>query len=108
MTGKIQKRIAFGYNRGPANQIEINEAQAVTVKFLYEYYTDGVGIRAIAEKLESHGIPSPYNNPKWGAQAIANILSYERYVGDADYPAIIDRDLYDRVQAIRQSRAKAS
>ena len=106
MTGKIQKRIAFGYNRSPANQVEINQAQAMTVKLLYEYYADGLSFRKIAEKLESHGVPSPYNNPKWGTQAIANILSYERYAGDTDYPAIINQDLYDRVQAIKQTRVK--
>ena len=106
MSDKIQKRIAFGYNRGPANQIEINDAQAMTLKLIYEYYAEGLSIRAITEKLKSHGIPSPYNNSKWGTQAIANILSYERYIGDVNYPAIIDRDLFDRVQAIRQSRAK--
>ena len=106
MTDKIQKRIAFGYNRGLGNKIEINDAQAMTVKLIYEYYSEGLSIRAISERLESHGIPSPYNNPKWGTQAIANILSYERYIGDDDYPAIIDRDLFDRVQAIRQSRSK--
>jgi site-specific DNA recombinase len=106
MTGKTQRRIAFGYNRGPVNQIEINEAQALTVKLLYEYYAEGLSLRAIAEKLESHGIPSPYNNLKWGTQAIVNILSYERYMGDIDYPAIIDRDLFERVQVTRQSRSK--
>lgn len=106
MPEKIQKRIAFGYNRGPANQMEINEAQAMTVKLLYEYYADGLSVRAIAEKLELCGIPSPFNKPKWGTQAIANILSYDRYIGNDDYPAIIERDLYDRVQAVRQSRAK--
>lgn len=106
MAEKIQKRIAFGYNRGPVNKIEINDAQTMTVKLIYEYYVEGLSIRAISQKLESHGIPSPYNNPKWGTQAIANILSYERYVGDDDYPAIINRDLFDHVQAIRLSRAK--
>ncbi len=106
MSDKIQKRIAFGYNRGPANQIEINHAQAMAVKLLYEYYAEGLSLRAIAEKLETHGIPSPYNNPRWGTQAIANILSYERYVGDVDYPAIINQDLFDRVQAIRFKRKK--
>lgn len=106
MSDKIQKRIAFGYNKGPANQLEINQAQEMAVKLLYEYYTEGLSLRAIAEKLESHGIPSPYNNPKWGIQAIANILSYERYVGDVDYPAIINRDLFDHVQAIRSTRGK--
>ena len=45
MSDKYQKRIAFGYNRGPANQIEIHQAQALTVKLLYEYYTEGFSIR---------------------------------------------------------------
>jgi len=106
MTDKTQKRIAFGYNRGPVNKIEINEAQAMTVKLIYEYYAEGLSIRVISKKFETLGIPSPFNNPKWGTQAIANILSYERYVGDDDYPVIISRDLFDRVQAIRLSRAK--
>lgn len=106
MSYENQKRIAFGYNRGPANQIEIHRAQALTVKLLYEYYTEGFSIRKIAEKLELHGIPSPYNKPKWGTQTIANILSYERYVGDDDYPVIIDRELFDRVQEISKSYSK--
>lgn len=106
MTDKTQKRITFGYNRGPVNKIEINDAQAMTVKLIYEYYAEELSIRAISEKLESHGIPSPYNNHKWGTQALANILSYERYVGNEDYPAIISRDLFDRVQAIQLSRVK--
>ncbi len=29
MTDIIQKRIAFGYNRGLGNKIEINDAQAI-------------------------------------------------------------------------------
>jgi hypothetical protein len=106
MSDKYQKRIAFGYNRGPANQFEIHHAQALAVQLLYEYYAEGFSIRKIAEKLESHGIPSPYNKLKWGTQTIANILSYERYVGDNNYPAIIDRELYNRVQEIRKSYSK--
>ena len=106
MTEKTQKRIAFGYNRNASNRIEINETQALAVKLLYELYADGESMAAISERLEACNIPSAYNNPKWGRQAIANILSYERYVGDSDYPIIIEQELFDKVQMIRRARAK--
>ncbi|WP_291643759.1 hypothetical protein [Clostridium sp.] len=41
MDKKVQKRIAFGYNRDFSNKIEINELQAMTVKLIYELYADG-------------------------------------------------------------------
>ena len=40
-TQSKQKRIAFGYNRGPINQIEINEGQAAAVKLIYDWYCEG-------------------------------------------------------------------
>lgn len=78
----------------------------MTVKLIYELYADGESMGSISSRLESCRIPSPYNNPKWGRQAIANILSYERYVGDSYYPSIIDKESFDRVQIIKQERCK--
>jgi hypothetical protein len=103
---KVQKRITFGYNRGFSNKIEINELQAMTVKLIYELYADGESMKSISARLESCSIPSPYNNPKWGNQAISKILSYERYIGDEDYAKIIDEDLFKEVQRIRLTKAK--
>lgn len=106
MDKKVQKRIAFGYNRGFSNKIEINELQVMTVKLIYELYSDGESMGSISARLESCSIPSPYNNPKWGNQAISKILSYERYIGDENYPKIIDEELFNRVQRVRLEKAK--
>ncbi len=109
MNEKAQKRMVFGYNRNVFNLFEINQAQALAVKLLFELYADGYSMQAISTKLELCNIPSPpspYNNAKWGKQAIAKILSYERYVGDDDYPQIIDKELFERVQEVRQRKAK--
>lgn len=106
MTEKVQKRMAFGYNRNVFNLFEINQARALAVKLLFELYADGNSMQAISTKLELCNIPSPYNNAKWGKQAIAKILSYERYVGDDDYPQIIDKELFEIVQEVRQRKAK--
>lgn len=106
MTERIQKRIAFGYNRNALNRIEINSPQAMTVKLIFELYADGESLQSISTKLEACNIPSPYNNPKWGKQAIAKILSYERYIGNIDYPQIIEKELFQRVQMVKESKAK--
>ncbi|MBU3145800.1 recombinase family protein [Clostridium sp. CF012] len=105
MDKKIKKRIAFGYNRGFTNRIEINELQAMAVKLIYELYADGESMGSISSRLEECSVPSPYNNPKWGKQAISKILSYERYIGDEYYAKIIDEDLFKEVQRIRLTKA---
>ena len=103
---KEQNRIAFGYNRGPINQLELHKEQATTVKLIYQWYAEGDSLGKIAEKLESCGIPSPYNKPKWGKQSLHNILTYDRYIGDGVYPKILDENLYQKVQMIMQTKAK--
>ena len=99
-----QKRIAFGYNRGYRNQIELYIGQAAAVKLIYEWYIDGKSIAEIAEILESLNIPSPQNKPKWGKQSLSNIISNPHYLGGEAYIPIIDQELYDEVQTIKNMR----
>ena len=93
-----QKRIAFGYNRGPINQVILHSGQAAAVKLIFQLYSEGSSIAKIAEILESADIPSPQNKPKWGKQTISNILSNPHYLGDDIYPEIIEKGLFDEVQ----------
>ena len=99
-----QKRIAFGYNRGPANQIEYHPGQAPAVKLIYNYYLEGVSLAGIAENLESMGAPSPLNKPTWGKQTISNILSNPHYIGGDGYPPIISKEDFDKVQEIKKKK----
>jgi hypothetical protein len=99
-----QKRIAFGYNRDQTNRIILHTGQAAAVKLIYQSYADGHTIAAIAEMLKNAGIPSPQNKPTWGKQTIANILSNPHYLGNKDYPQIIDTELFDVVQTIKASK----
>lgn len=50
-----QKRIAFGYNRGPTNQIEPNVGQANVVKLIFAWYLEGKSLNQIADMLEGIG-----------------------------------------------------
>ena len=101
-----QKRIAFGYNREANGQIVLHEGQAATVSLIYTYYLEGKGLAEIKDILEGIGIPSPQNKPIWGKQTLSNILSNIHYVGSDVYPAIIDQDTFNRVQAIMEFKKK--
>lgn len=99
-----QKRIAFGYLRNARNEIELYEGQAATIKLIYMQYLQGFGLREIKELLEGIGVPSPYNHQKWGLQVLSNILSNPHYTGTDDYPQIITKEQFEKVQKIKASK----
>ena len=101
-TQSKQKRIAFGYNRGPINQIEINEGQAAAVKLIYDWYCEGKSLAQIVTLLSDIGVPSPQNKQTWGRQALANILSNEHYTGADNYPVIISIEQFQTVQVMKE------
>ena len=100
-----QKRIAFGYDRDHG-RIVVNEGQAAAVQLIYLMYADGKCLSEIKETFESLCVPSPRNGKAWGKQTVSNILSNPHYLGAEEYPALIARDLFDRVQEIKQNRTK--
>ena len=100
-----QKRIAFGYERDLASQIKSQPVQALAVELIFRAYADGQSIAEIAEMLKSARIPSPRNNLVWGKQTLANILSNPHYIGDKDYPRIVEQELFDTVQSMKANRA---
>lgn len=102
-----QKRIAFGYERLGNNKIVIHEGHAAALQLIYRMYAEGKSLAAIKDIMEGMNIPSPYNKPTWGKQAISNLLSNPRYLGSDVYPALISKELFDRVQVIKATRTSA-
>ncbi|MCM1233704.1 MAG: recombinase family protein [Ruminococcus flavefaciens] len=100
---KKQKRISFGYTRNNMSEIVIYEEQAEVVKLIFELYTFDQSLSKISKHLEMYCIPSPGNKPLWGRQIINNILSNANYLGDSDYPQIINEELWNAVQNKKSS-----
>ena len=100
-----QKRIAFGYNRGPINQIELNVGQANVIKLIFAWYLEGKSLSQIADMLEGIGVPTAQNKRKWGRQVLSNILSNRHYTGqDTVYPPLVSLEDFERAQTIKQTR----
>lgn len=73
----------LGYRKGADGQMEIDEEQAGTVRFIFTEFAAGSTAGTIARNLEKAGIPSPSGGQRWYAGSVKSILSNEKYKGDA-------------------------
>ncbi len=62
-------------------ELEINEEQAKVIRDVFNWYIDGMGTRAIAQKLNDMNVPS-CKGTKWCQSAVRRIISQEKYCGD--------------------------
>lgn len=73
----------LGYDRGPDGNLVVNKEQARIVKKIYRYFLEGNTPYRIAKMLTEEGIPTIQGKNKWSAGPVKNILTNEKYKGDA-------------------------
>ena len=79
----FQYQKLLGYRRGPDGQPEIVRSEAEVVKRIYRRYLDGCSLAQIKRELEADGVPTASGIQGWTYQVVRNILTNERYIGDA-------------------------
>ena len=72
----------YGFRKGEDGSIAIDPEKADTIRSIYQWLLDGNGLRAIKDRLEAQGIPSPKGKEQWSIATIRGILSNEKYKGD--------------------------
>lgn len=117
----------LGYKKGEDGFPEIVEEEAKTVRLIYRMFLEGKTVGVIARFLTDCGIPTPTGKQNWHISTVESILSNEKYKGDAQlqktftvdfltkkqkqnegevpmyyieeaHPAIIDPEIFERVQ----------
>ena len=73
----------LGYRKGPDGRPEIEFQGAETVRRIYRRYLDGASLDQIQQELIADNIPTAAGVQKWSKQVIRNILTNEKYIGDA-------------------------
>ena len=131
-------RSMLGYRRGADGKPEIVPEEAEVVRRIYRRYLEGCSEGQIQKELTLAGIATAKGVKAWSHQVVHSILTNEKYAGDAllqktfttdcisktvkkntgelpqyyikdNHPAIIPRDIYQRVQeemARRTSKRK--
>ena len=130
--GKPWDATILGYRIGDEGYV-VEEAEAAIVRRIYEMYLDGKGMQAICNILNGEGVETRFSR-SWHISTIHHILTNPTYTGNLilqktfrqdhltkktlknegqlqkfviteAHTPIISQETFDRVQAIRQSRA---
>ena len=141
---KLSERLKFGFRQAIKNGhvlgndklygydkkdcvLTVNEEEAEIIRRIYHRYLDGCTLGQIKRELEKDGVPTAQGVERWSPSIIHNILTNEKYIGDAllqktyvtdcinkkvkknrgertmyyvenSHPAIVSRDLFNQVQ----------
>ena len=123
----FQYKRMLGYRKGTDGQPEIVPEEAEIIRRIYRRYLAGCSLGQIKQELEQDNIPTAQKVERWSSAVIHNILTNEKYMGDAllqktyitdcitkkvkknmgerpmyyvenNHPAIISREMFDQVQ----------
>lgn len=130
------KKIAIKEGKRTCHTLEPHPERAPVLKRIFEMYASGVSVGGIARQLDAEHIPAPkgkgwspeslsamlanvhyIGKVKWNARATVRsvedgevVVSRPRaedyLVFDGKHPAIIDQELWERVQAIKGTQPK--
>ena len=110
-----------------ACKLKLVPEEAEIIRRIYHRYLDGCTLGQIKRELEKDGVPTAQGVERWSPSIIHNILTNEKYIGDAllqktyvtdcinkkvkknrgertmyyvenSHPAIVSRDLFNQVQ----------
>lgn len=94
------RKYTFGYEMRKG-KIEPVPAEAEVVRMLHERYVGGSSYRQLTALLNAGTVP--YNEPdkQWNKNMVARILGNVIYIGNKDYPPILDEVLLRKVQEMK-------
>lgn len=99
------RRFPYGYEM-QNGLIVICLKEVDTVKQIFSQYLNGENLKNIAERLTENQIeflPGEYN---WNKSRIKGMIEDKRYIGGDNYPAIIDKDTFQRANVEKNNRIR--
>lgn len=72
-------------NTSNENTYEIIEEDAETIRMIYDYYLEGIGVKAIAKKMQELHRKTARSGCKWDATKVLRILDNKTYAGYIGY-----------------------
>ena len=97
------RRFPYGYEM-QNGLIVICLKEADTVKQIFSQYLNGKNLKNIAERLTENQIEFLPGEYSWNKSRIKRMIEDERYIGDDTYPAIIDKDIFQKANFEKNSR----
>ena len=100
-----ERKIPFGY-RMEQTKIICEEAEAEAIRRIFEYYLEGESMAQIAQTMSGCDVRYHAHTAVWNKNMIKRIIEDDRYLGNEDYPGIIDRKTFLSVRLMREEKAQ--
>ena len=92
----------YGYKM-EKGRIVVDEEEAAQIHRIFEMRLDGVGVYAIGKMLYEERVPFFDETRDKSIKKVSAILYKPIYAGANGYPAIIDKETFDKVQVLKTS-----
>ena len=103
MNKNRNRSISYGYK--VVNGVLMpDETESEIVYRIFTKYEAGFSLSDIAKFLMNEGVINANGDVKWDMSRIKRILDNDRYIGEGDYPTIIDEELYKRCEKYKDKR----
>lgn len=90
------RMISYGY--GIENgKIVVVPNEAEIVKQIFDDYANGKILKEIAADLTGRGVEFYDGNCSWNKNTVVRIIQNGKYIGEKNYPAIIDIEVFEKV-----------
>ena len=85
--------VLYGYEK-KENQFNISIPESVIVRKIFSLYINGSALKKIAEILTEQKVVYYEDKRHWNKNMVARIIENPHYVGDEEYPSIIDEETF--------------
>lgn len=94
------RTVLYGYKK---HQFEyfVVESEVAIVRRIFEEYLSGKTLLQIGNGLSNEGIVYYKDRTTWSKQAVWRVLENTHYIGDKEYPAIVDRKTFNKAKDLR-------
>lgn len=97
----------IGYRLDSTNHFAEDDEKAETVRKIFHWYVEeGLSLRKIQQRLCDMGIYTPAKNYSTEGRRVRYILSDRAYIGENNYPRIIENSLFEKAQKRLSDRHK--
>jgi len=93
----------LGY-RVENGEIVIDDDEAEIVKGIFNDYCNGKSLKALVYILNERNAVFKENGGQWNKGRIYHILMDRRYIGEKSYPPIIEADVFDKANGLKNSK----
>ena len=95
-----QRTIPFGY-RMQQGEIICDSVEADVVKDVFAQYLQGKSLQQIAKTMEAKDIRYHNRTKSWNKNMVKRVLENAHYLGDEQFPGIIDTKSFAAVQVLK-------